>query len=84
MALARSVGMNLSSISNPHLIFPGQVLYLVRSNGYARLSSTAPSGDSGVVRLSPQARESSLSDLALPTLPHLIEPSWRSHRWWTA
>ena len=68
-------GMNLSSISNPHLIFPGQVLYLVRSNGYARLSSTAPSGDSGVVRLSPQARESSLSDLALPTLPpHLIEP----------
>ena len=68
-------GMNLSSISNPHLIFPGQVLYLVRSNGYARLSSTAPNGDSGVVRLSPQARESSLNDLALPTLsPHLIEP----------
>ena len=66
-------GMNLSSISNPHLIFPGQVLYLVRSNGYARLSTTAPNGDSGVVRLSPQTRESSLNDLALPTLPpHLI------------
>lgn len=68
-------GMNLSSIVNPHLIFPGQVLYLVRGNGYARLSSTAPNGDSGVVRLSPQTRESSINDLALPTLPpHLIEP----------
>ncbi|QXZ08671.1 LysM peptidoglycan-binding domain-containing protein [Comamonas sp. Y33R10-2] len=68
-------GMNLSSISNPHQIFPGQVLYLVRSNGYARLSTTGPNGDSGVVRLSPQTRESSLKDLALPTLPpHLIEP----------
>ena len=68
-------GMNLSSIANPHQIYPGQVLYLVRSNGYARLSTTAPNGDSGVVRLSPQTRESSLNDLALPTLPpHLIEP----------
>lgn len=68
-------GMNLSSIANPHLIYPGQVLYLVRSNGYARLSTTAPNGDPGVVRLSPQTRESSLKDLALPTLPpHLIEP----------
>lgn len=68
-------GMNLSSIANPHLIYPGQVLYLVRSNGYARLSTTAPNGDSEVVRLSPQTRESSLNDLALPTLPpHLIEP----------
>lgn len=68
-------GMNLSSIANPHLIFPGQVLYLVRSNGYARLSTTAPNGDSDLVRLSPQTRESSLNDLALPTLPpHLIEP----------
>ena len=68
-------GMNLSSIANPHLIYPGQMLYLVRSNGYARLSTTAPNGDSEVVRLSPQTRESSLNDLALPTLPpHLIEP----------
>ncbi|MBV8247881.1 MAG: LysM peptidoglycan-binding domain-containing protein [Comamonas sp.] len=68
-------GMNLTSIANPHLIYPGQVLYLVRSNGYARLSTTAPGGEPGVVRLSPQTRESSLSDLALPTLPpHLIEP----------
>ena len=68
-------GMNLSSIANPHLIYPGQVLYLVRSNGYARLSTMAPNGDPEVVRVSPQTRESSLNDLALPTLPpHLIEP----------
>ena len=68
-------GMNLSSIANPHLIYPGQVLYLVRSNGYARLSTTAPGGEPGVVRLSPHTRESSLAELALPTLPpHLIEP----------
>ena len=68
-------GMNLNSIANPHLIYPGQILYLVRSNGYARLSTTGPDGEPGVVRLSPQTRESSLSDLALPTLPpHLIEP----------
>ncbi|WP_120965217.1 LysM peptidoglycan-binding domain-containing protein [Comamonas sp. lk] len=68
-------GMNLGAIANPHLIYPGQVLYLVRSNGYARLSTTAPGGEPGVVRLSPHTRESSLSELALPTLPpHLIEP----------
>lgn len=68
-------GMNLSSIANPHLIYPGQVLYLVRSNGYARLSTTAPDGEAGVVRLSPQTREKSLSEMALPTLPpHLVEP----------
>lgn len=68
-------GMNLSSIANPHLIYPGQMLYLVRSNGYARLSTTAPDGEAGVVRLSPQTREKSLSEMALPTLPpHLVEP----------
>lgn len=68
-------GMNLSSIANPHLIYPGQVLYLVRSNGYARLSTSAPDGEAGVVRLSPQTREKSLSEMALPTLPpHLVEP----------
>ena len=68
-------GMNLASIANPHLIYPGQVLYLVRSNGYARLSTAAASGDAGTVRLSPHTREKSLADMALPTLPpHLVEP----------
>lgn len=70
-------GMNLASISNPHLIYPGQVLYLDKSNGYARLRMGAAGADGGTptVRLSPRTRSESLADMALPTLPaHLIEP----------
>ena len=68
-------GMNLSSISNPHLIYPGQVLYLDKSNGYARLRMGRGGQDTTTVRLSPRTRSESLADMALPTLPaHLIEP----------
>lgn len=68
-------GMNLSSISNPHLIYPGQVLYLDKSNGYARLRMGRDAQDMTTVRLSPRTRSETLADLALPTLPaHLIEP----------
>jgi hypothetical protein len=68
-------GMNLSSISNPHLIYPGQVLYLDKSNGYARLRMGRGAQDMTTVRLSPRTRSETLADLALPTLPaHLIEP----------
>ncbi|WP_460486925.1 LysM peptidoglycan-binding domain-containing protein [Curvibacter fontanus] len=35
-------GMNLEEILNPHLIYPGQTLYLDKRDGRARLSSTAP------------------------------------------
>ncbi len=67
-------GMNLSAIANPHLIYPGQVLYLDKSNGYARLS-TRRGDDSSTVKVSPRTRSESLADLALPTLPaHVIEP----------
>ena len=66
-------GMNLQSIANPHLIYPGQVLYLERSSGYARLS-TSRNGSTETVKLSPRVRSESLADLALPTLQmHLIE-----------
>ncbi|VUZ26956.1 Uncharacterised protein [uncultured Comamonas sp.] len=66
-------GMNLQAIANPHLIYPGQTLYLERSNGYARLT-TSRSGNE-TVKLSPRVRSESLRDLALPTLQmHLIEP----------
>jgi len=66
-------GMNLQAIANPHLIYPGQTLYLERSNGYARLT-TGRSGNE-TVKLSPRVRSESLRDLALPTLQmHLIEP----------
>lgn len=66
-------GMNLQSITNPHLIYPGQVLYLEKDGDYARLT-TARNGGSPTVKLSPRVRSESLSDLALPTLQmHIIE-----------
>lgn len=70
-------GMNLQSIPNPHLIFPGQTLHLDRNGGYARLRTQAggASGEPETVRVSPRTRTDSLADSALPTLkPHLIEP----------
>lgn len=67
-------GMNLKALPNPHLIFPGQTLYLDKSDGYARLR-TQPTGGSDTVRLSPRTRTDSLVSLALPTLKtHLIAP----------
>ena len=67
-------GMNLKTIPNPHLIFPGQTLYLIKEGGYARLS-TSRSSEPETVRISPRTRSDSLADSALPTLKqHLIEP----------
>lgn len=69
-------GMNLESIRNPHLIYPGQVLYLEKADGYARLrTARASNGEGDTIRLSPRTREESIRNLALTTLPaHLIEP----------
>jgi len=69
-------GMNLNDISNPHRIYPGQVLYLDKTGGRARLSTRRGTGaPEGTVKLSPRTRYESLSDLSLPTLnPSLIEP----------
>ncbi|MGE8318037.1 MAG: LysM peptidoglycan-binding domain-containing protein [Comamonas sp.] len=61
-------GMNLQAIANPHLIYPGQTLYLERRNGFARLSTAQPGGADEVIRVSPQARVLSLADSALPTI----------------
>lgn len=67
-------GMNLQAIKNPHLIYPGQTLYLEKSGGYARLRSGRP-GELETVRLSPMTRYESLANAALPTIQsHLIEP----------
>lgn len=71
-------GMNLSDIKNPHLIYPGQTLFLDTSNGRARLSLRA-GADADVnlptVRVSPRTRIENLNGSALPTLKsHLIEP----------
>lgn len=40
-------GMNLQEILNPHLIYPGQTLYLEKRDGRARLSDTPPGAASG-------------------------------------
>lgn len=70
-------GMNRQEIANPHLIFPGQTLYLDTEGGYARLRTRAAQGrgEPETLRISPRTRSESLADSALPTLqPHLIEP----------
>ena len=68
-------GMNLQQIRNPHLIFPGQVLYLDKSNGRARLRLGQPVGTTnGDARLSPRVREGSLEDAITAVPLHLIEP----------
>lgn len=62
-------GMNRQAIANPHLIYPGQTLYLIRENGRARLSTVEPgfAGEPGdTVRVSPRTRYESLSDSAIP------------------
>jgi len=70
-------GMNLADIKNPHLIYPGQTLYLSKANGRATLTTqpTAQAGDVPTVKLSPRTRAEQLGASALPTLKnHLIEP----------
>jgi hypothetical protein len=70
-------GMNMADIKNPHLIYPGQTLYLDKSNGRARLSSQrgGRSDTLETVKLSPRTRSSNLPDASIPTLQnHLIEP----------
>ncbi|MCX7255689.1 MAG: LysM peptidoglycan-binding domain-containing protein [Polaromonas sp.] len=73
-------GMNREDIRNPHRIYPGQQLFLEKSNGRATLSTRRGAGGSGgqpgnTVRISPHTRTSTLADSALPTLsPQSIEP----------
>lgn len=74
-------GMNFDDIRNPHRIYPGQHLVLIKSNGKAslRVSSTDAYGQTtvapdGVVRVSPRTRSESLADLAIPAInPSVIE-----------
>jgi hypothetical protein len=69
-------GMNLQEIRNPHLIYPGQQLYLDKTSGRAVLRSRAGIGAPGdTIKLSPRVRSTKLADAAIPTLPpNLIEP----------
>jgi hypothetical protein len=66
-------GMNIDQIRNPHLIYPGQVLYLDKSNGRARLRLAKPVDTTDKLR--PRMREESLDNTAIASVPmHLIGP----------
>ena len=69
-------GMNLQEVKNPHLIYPGQVLFLDKSNGRARLRMGQPIGDiAGNGRLSPRVRPRDISLDGIASIPfNLIEP----------
>lgn len=68
-------GMNLDQIRNPHLIYPGQVLFLDKADGRARLRFGQAPGDAGVVRLSPRVRSSVPPGDGIASIPfNLIEP----------
>jgi LysM repeat protein len=69
-------GMNREQIRNPHLIYPGQVLMLVKVDGRARLQfGQRVGGGSGTVKVSPQMRVSALDANPIPVIPlALIQP----------
>lgn len=71
-------GMNRAQILNPHLIYPGQVLLLVKRDGRARLElahSTEGSTAGNAVKLHPQMRISALDNSPIAAIPlHLIQP----------
>lgn len=78
--------LNRDQIRNPHLIYPGDIVYLDRSGPQPRLrlgravggaGASAVDGSAGLrsERLSPQVRVESLAKAAIPTVPaSLIEP----------
>ena len=68
-------GMNLQEVKNPHLIYPGQVLFLDKSNGRARLRMGQPMDIAGNGRLSPRVRSRDVSLDGIASIPfNLIEP----------
>jgi len=72
-------GMNLDQIKNPHLIYPGQMLSLVKVGDRAMLRVAQPVGTGGdagnTVKMSPRVRTETLDNGAIPAIPlHLIGP----------
>lgn len=69
-------GMNLEQIHNPHLIYPGQVLFLETKDGRARLRLGQGVGEPGdTVKVSPHVRSKPLDSGAIASVPwHLLEP----------
>lgn len=76
--------LNREQIRNPHLIYPGDIVYLDRSGGTVRLrlGRAVDSGRTQLAasalrteRLSPQVRAEPVAESAIPTVPaRLIEP----------
>jgi nucleoid-associated protein YgaU len=71
-------GMNMAEIKNPHRIYPGQVLFLERKDGVARLKLATPVATSAeevdTVKVFPRTRIEPLAANPLPTLkPSVIE-----------
>jgi LysM repeat protein len=71
-------GMNLQQIRNPHLIYPGQVLVLIKSGGSARLAIASPLSGSAeaamvagipTVKVSPRVRSSLIPSAAIAAIP---------------
>ena len=75
-------GMNLQDIRNPHLIYPGQTLVLVKNGDRAQLRLGQAGGADGAgqaatntVRLSPRVRSQVLDNGAIASIPlQLIAP----------
>ena len=70
-------GMNLDQVRNPHLIFPGQVLFLDKSNGRARLrmGQMVGGGPTGDAKLAPRLRSRDIAFDGIASIPfNLIEP----------
>ena len=67
-------GMNKTQIKNPHLIYPGQTLVLIKDGDRARLQ-IAGEGEPGVGRLEPRIRDIGNERTAISAIPNnLIAP----------
>lgn len=68
-------GMNLEQIQNPHLIYPGQTLMLIRSDGRARLALADQVGSADrTVRLAPRVRSGEAREPIAAVNMNLIAP----------
>ena len=78
-------GMNRQQIQNPHLIYPGMVLFLDRARGTLSIgapatgtvpgAATAAGVPGGTVKLTPRVRAESLAKEQIPSIPpSAIEP----------
>ncbi|MEX8503496.1 MAG: LysM peptidoglycan-binding domain-containing protein [Leptothrix ochracea] len=73
-------GMNMDQVRNPHLIYPGQMLVLLKAGGRAQLKmgrsvDGAASAEDPTLKYGPRARPGVLGISPIATIPmHLIRP----------